>query len=46
VSIFLAALVALRIASAVGDLDHDEGGDAFLGDEVVEDARGAEVGLA
>ena len=44
--VFLAAFVSLGVAAAVGDLDHDEGRDALLRDEVVEDARGVLVGLA
>ena len=44
--VFLAALVALGVAAAVRDLHHDEGGDALLGDQVIEDARRVEVRLA
>ena len=46
VVIFLAAFVALGVTAAVGDLHHDEGWDALLGDQVIEDARRIEVRLA
>ena len=37
VVVFLAAFVPLGVAAAVGDGDEDDGGNALLGDQVVED---------
>ena len=44
--IFPAAFVALGVTATIGDLDHDQGRDALLGDKVVEDRCRIHVRLA